>query len=187
MSFPDLAAIGSLISGIAVLASLVFLYFQLRQLNAQLSQAERFQQTLVKQARTSRVMEVAARLTDESFAALHLRVMTNADDLSLLDRSRYFGHAKAVFQNGEDTYSQYRRGLLHEDDFNGFVRALEQSFQSPGLRVAWYADRWSFPEPYAAFIDKIVASVPVTPMASDTLVKWRAALAAEIGKAQPAE
>src|SRR5580698_11175271 len=107
MSISELAALGSLVSGVAVLISLILLYFQLRQLTAQVRQAEQYQQTLVKQARTSRVMEVNARLADADFAKVYLKITTNADDLTLSDWSRLNAHARAIFQNGEDTFSQY--------------------------------------------------------------------------------
>ena len=180
MSLSDLASLGSFVSGVAVLISLVVLYFQLRQLSAQVRQAQQYQQTLVKQARTSRVMEVNARLADGDFAKVNLRVNANADDLTLVEWSRFNAHARAIFQNGEDTYSQHRRGLLHEDDFHGFVRALSWTLRGPGLRVAWRLHRESFPPPYAAFVDRIVASAPVTAPGRDTLERWTAEIAAEL-------
>ncbi len=183
MSFSDLAALGSLVSGTAVLISLVLLYYQLRQLTAQVRQAEHYQQTLVKQARTSRVMDVNARLADADFATLNLRVTTNADDLTLREWARFNAHARAIFQNGEDTFSQYRRDLLHRDDFDGFVLALRWTFRTPGLRVAWMRHRASFPAPYAAFVDQIVAESPVAPISPDVLVSWKADMAAELAKA----
>ena len=187
MSLSDLASIGSFVSGIAVLVSLVFLYFQLRQLGTQVLQTEKYQQTLVKQARTSRVMEVNARLTDPGFAELNLRIMTNAKNLTLVEWSRFNAHARAVFQNGEDTYSQYRRGLLHADDFQGFVRALSWTFRGPALRVAWKLHRESFPPAYATFVDDIVAATPVTIPRSEALASWKAAMAAELTSANEAQ
>jgi hypothetical protein len=185
MSLSDLAALGSLVSGVAVLISLVFLYFQLRQLTAQVRQAEQYQQTLVKQARTSRVMEVNARLADPDFAAVNLRVMTNAKDLTLEEWSRFNAHARSVFQNGEDTFSQYRRNLLHQDDFDGFRLALQWGFRAPGLRVAWMTHRASFPAPYRAFIDEIVAESPVAPITPGVLSKWNADIAIELARVDP--
>ena len=41
MSLSQLAEIGSFVSGVAILASLIFLYFQLRQINKQVKQAEK--------------------------------------------------------------------------------------------------------------------------------------------------
>jgi hypothetical protein len=190
LSLSDLAAIGSFISGVAVLVSLVLLYFQLRHLSTQVLQAEKYQQTLVKQARTSRVMEVNARLTDPGFAELNLRAMTNAKDLTLTEWSRFNAHARAIFQNGEDTYSQFLRGLLHDDDFQGFARALSWTFRGPALRVAWKVHRDSFPPPYVAFVDEIVAESPVTVPRAEVLSSWNAAMAAELAGANevsPAE
>ena len=180
MSLSDLASLGSFVSGVAVLASLLFLFFQVRQLTAQIAQQERYQQTVVKQARTSRVMEVNARLADPDFAAVNLRVTTNASDVSLADWSRFNAHARAIFQNGEDTFSQHRRGLLHPDDFEGFARALSWTFRGPGLRVAWRNHRESFPSSYAAFVDEIFASSPVVPIRQTALDQWKAHMAVEL-------
>ena len=186
MSISDLAALASLVSGVAVLISLVLLYYQLRQLTAQVRQAEHYQQTLVKQARTSRVMDVNARLADADFAAVYLQVTTNADDLTLSEWSRFNAHARAIFQNGEDTFSQYRRNLLHKDDFDGFVLALSWTFRSPALRVAWTRHRESFPAHYVAFVDQIVAESPVIPIQPEVLARWKTDMAAELAKADGA-
>jgi hypothetical protein len=183
MSFSDLAALGGLVSSAAVLISLVLLYYQLRQLTAQVRQADKYQQTLVKQARTSRVMEVNARLTGADFAAVYLRIMTNAEDLSLADWSRFNAHARAIFQNGEDTFSQYRRGLLHQDDYDGFVVALNSTFRSPALRVAWMLLRGGFPAPYVAFIDQIVAESSAIPLDQEALEKWKNDMTVELAAA----
>jgi hypothetical protein len=183
MSISDLAAIGSLVSGLAVLISIILLYYQLRQLTAQVRQAEQYQQTLVKQARTSRVMEVNARLADANFAAVNLRVMTNAADLTLAEWSRFNAHARAIFQNGEDTFSQHRRKLLHKDDFDGFVLALRWTFRAPGLRVAWTRNRESFPAHYRFFVDQVVAESPVAPIHSEIVERWKSDMAAELAKA----
>ena len=48
MSLPDLASLGSFVSGIAVLGSLVFLYLQMRQIGAQIEQAERNQRAAIR-------------------------------------------------------------------------------------------------------------------------------------------
>ena len=184
MSISDIAAVGSLASGVAVLVSLILLYYQLRQLTAQVKQAEQYQQTLVKQARTSRVMEVNARLADAEFAAVNVRVMTNATDLTLQEWSRFNAHARAIFQNGEDTFSQYRRGLLHHDDFDGFALALRWTFRAPGLRVAWKTHRASFPPAYVGFVDEIVAESPVAPLRPEMLERWKADMTAELAKAE---
>ncbi|HEY3798581.1 MAG TPA: hypothetical protein VGL58_09525 [Caulobacteraceae bacterium] len=186
MSLSDLAALGSLVSGIAVLISLGLLYFQLRQLTAQVRQADKYQQTAVKQARTSRFMEVNARLADADFAPVFLRITTNAEDITLTDWSRFTAHARAIFQNGEDTYSQHRRGLLHPDDFDGFLMSLGLTFNSPALRVAWRQVRAGFPAPYVAFIDRIVDETLPVRLRHEALDLWKSNMAAELAEADKA-
>ncbi len=186
MSLSDLASIGLFISGIAVLISLIFLFFQLKQLNAQVTQAEKYQQALVKQARASRVMEVNARLEDESFAKLNSRIVANANDLTLTDLTRFFAHARTVFQNGEDTFSQYRRGLLEESDFVGFSLALKWTLQAPSLRVAWDRHRLSYPPAYVEFVDRLVREAPIAQNTSDTLTRWKSDLASQLAKSAEA-
>jgi hypothetical protein len=58
MSLSDLASIGSFVSGFAVLVSLIFLYFQLRQIHAQVLQEEKNQQAANRAVRTSRIVEI---------------------------------------------------------------------------------------------------------------------------------
>ena len=63
MSLSDLAALGSFVSGLAVLVSLIFLYFQLRQVNRQVRQSEKNQLALMNQGvinRTSDIIRFAA-------------------------------------------------------------------------------------------------------------------------------
>ena len=179
MTLSDLAALGSFVSGLAVLVSLVFLYFQLRQLNAQVKQSEVSQQALVKQARTTRVMEINARLTSDSFAEVSLRIDQNAADLTILDVMRFAAHARTVFQNGEDSFAQYRRGLLTEADLVSFSSAMRWGFRSPPLRVAWKRHRAMFDGPYVAFVDKLVSEAEVLLPSADALEQWKAAVSAE--------
>jgi hypothetical protein len=87
MSLSDLASLGSFVSGVAVLASLV--YFQLRQVNAQVRQTEKNQQALIRQARTDRVTSTNIGLArDKAFADTLIKVQTRADDVTYPELSQ---------------------------------------------------------------------------------------------------
>ena len=60
MSLSDLASLGSFVSGVGVLISLIFLYFQVRQVNAQVGQAEKNQQAAIRQERSAKVSDMPA-------------------------------------------------------------------------------------------------------------------------------
>ncbi|HEY3797609.1 MAG TPA: hypothetical protein VGL58_04590 [Caulobacteraceae bacterium] len=177
MSLSDLAAIGSFVSGVAVAISLVFLYFQVRQLNAQAKQAAISQQATMKMARTTRVMEVNARMADEAFAQMDLRLAHNGKDVSIADVMRFSAHARAVFQNGEDTFAQHRRGLVDKVDFVSFERSLRWGLQLPQLRVAWGRHRMMYDDGYVAFVDRLVSEAPVSPASPGMLEQWQADMA----------
>lgn len=184
MSLSDLASLGTFVSSIAVLVSLVFLYFQLRQLNAQVRQAEVNQQALVKQARTDRVLDINGRMSEESFANLNLRITQNAPDLKIAEMLRYAAHARMVFQNGEESYAQYLRGLLTQTDFISFSSAMRWGFQSPALRVAWRSHRSMFRPPYVDFVDGLVSEAQVVLLTAQSLTRWKADMAGEIAQAE---
>jgi len=68
MTLSDLAALGSFISELAVLISLFFLYFQLRQVNVQAQQAERTQQATIRHTRAARIVDIALASAELSWA-----------------------------------------------------------------------------------------------------------------------
>jgi len=185
MNLSDLAAIGNFVSGVAVVVSLVFLYFQVRQLNAQARQAAVAQQATMKLARTTRVMEVNARMADESFAQMNLRIDGNGSDVSAADVMRFWAHTRAVFQNGEDTFAQHRRGLVHDIDFASFKRAFGWGLQTPQVRLSWERHRGLYDEGYVDFVDRLVSAAPVALAAPDMLERWQAEMAEAIALASP--
>ena len=73
MSLSDLASLGSLVNGVAVLVSLAFLYFQVRQVNQQIRRAEKNQRATIAQVRTNRTAEIGLRQTDPAVAMAFLR------------------------------------------------------------------------------------------------------------------
>ena len=62
MSLSDLASIGSLVSGMAVLVSLIFLYIQLREIHSQVLQAEKNQRAMMNQGVISRGVSIGVFL-----------------------------------------------------------------------------------------------------------------------------
>ncbi|HEY3948750.1 hypothetical protein [Phenylobacterium sp.] len=183
MNLSNLASIGSFVSGVAVVASLVFLYFQVRQLNVQAKQAAISQQAMMKLARTTRVMEVNERMASEAFAQMDMRIARNGKDVSAVDVMRFSAHARAVFQNGEDTFAQHRRGLVHPADFTSFEKSFRWGLQSPQLRLAWGRHRMMYDEGYVSFVDRLVSEAPLMLASPDMLERWQAEMAAAIASA----
>jgi hypothetical protein len=185
MSLSDLASLGSFVSGAAVLISLIFLYFQLRQMNAQVRQTEKNQQALIIQGHTDRSASMKMSVaTNPSFLESYMRVSTGADDATFMDYFQINTFILAYFQDAEEAFSQYRRGLFDEQDFNGFLANTRRNLMAPPYRFGWKRFRESFTGEFVPFIDAMVTETPV--VATDRgrfTAEWKAGISAELAKA----
>jgi hypothetical protein len=178
MLLSELAEIGSFISGVAILSSLIFLYFQLRQINHQVKQAEKNQQSAIRQGRAARTVGMLMRGAEPSLADAFVKGAFGMEDISLTQLTQYAAVCRATFINSEDTYYQHKDGLLDEAAFAGFVAGMEGSFRYPGYRAQWKSARRNYGIEFVEFMDKLVAETPVIPP-TDMLARWRADIAAE--------
>jgi len=78
MSLSDLASIGSFVSGASVFVSLVFLYFQLRKVNEQVTLNTKHTQALVWQGATDRAVSQVLQMANADLSAAYL--MGNGDE-----------------------------------------------------------------------------------------------------------
>jgi hypothetical protein len=178
MSLAQLAEIGSFISGVAILTSLIFLYFQFRQINHQVRQAEKNQKSAIRQARATRTVRIILAGTDPSLADAFTKGTFGDEDISSTQLTQFGAALRAVFVNCEDTYYQHKEGLLDEAGFAGFVTGLKGSFRYPGFRTQWKSARRNYAIEFVEFMDKLLAETPVNPP-TDVLARWRAGIAAE--------
>ena len=181
MSLSDLAALGSLVSGVAVLVSLILLYFQLRQLNRQVRQAERNQQGALRQGRALGLMEWNLHVSDAEISDVLTRLAAG-QARTRAELEQYVAVARAGFQLYEDSFDQYKAGLMSERAFASFERNAAASFAVPGFRVAWTAIRPMFGPEFVSHMDRIRAETPVN-VGPDALALWNAAIAAELAAA----
>ena len=178
MSLSDLASVGSFISGLAVLISLIFIYFQLRQVSAQVVQTERNQQASIRQGRAERVVGIAMARTNPFVADAVTKGLAGADDLSSTQLSQFSGFCVATMTSWEESFYQHREGLLNDAAFASFVSVTRSLLRYLGLRVFWKRMRGDYPNDFAAFMDMLLAETVVTDEADD-LAQFRAEIAAE--------
>ena len=178
MSLSELAEIGSFISGVAVLTSLIFLYFQLRQIKHQVKQAEKNQQSAIRQGRATRTVGIVLTGAEPSLADAFEKGNSGMEDISLTQLGQFGAVCIAIFINSEDTFYQHKDGLLAEAGFAGFVAGMKGSFRNPGYRAQWKSARRNYGIEFVEFMDKLVAETPVIPP-TDVLARWRADIAAE--------
>jgi hypothetical protein len=170
MSLADLASLGSFVSGIAVLFSLIYLAVQVRQ-------AKHHQRSLMVQGQTARVLGLYAEVIgNEDFARLLDKGRNGSADLSSAEILRLSFFYRALSMSREESYLQHRAGLMDEASFESVKAATRLAFSSLGARAYWMANRDTFSSDYAAWVDELVSDIPqVAP--GDMVTRWNAGLA----------
>jgi len=179
MTLSDLSALGSFVSGFAVLVSLVFLYFQLRQIGAQVKQAEKNQQASIRQQRTARLVEMLATSTDAPFAQALVKGFAGAEDITDTQYAQFTFGMTASFRNCEDSFYQYADGLLNESAFDSLRLETRTQFRSAGIRVFWKTSRGAFGKEFVSFMNDMMETTSVHRGPDNALARWKSAVAAE--------
>ena len=170
MTLSDLASVGSLISSVAVLISLIYLGLQMRQ-NARHSQA------LIQQGRASRTVEILTRWAEFDWSDGMEACLSGSPDVNARDLRRFISLMRAYFVNYEDSFLQHRQGLLDDHAFGNVETALRLTMRGPGHRTAWTVVRELFDQPFQDYMDGIIGATTGAP-APPVLDRWRAAATA---------
>ena len=177
MTLSDLSSIVGVISGLAVLGSLIYLAQQTRQ-NAKHTRA------LIQQGRAVQSIDMLLRIAEDSSLS-DVGSRGNAGDTTL-DRAQinqYFSFRVSGFINWEDQFYQHHDGLLNDDRFSAFVRTVETQFQSPGVRCLWKVSRTHTGKEFQSFMDEIMNRTRVVAMPTDLVAVWKAGIEAELSDA----
>jgi hypothetical protein len=178
MSLSDLSSLGSFVSGVAVLLSLVFLYFQLRQLNAQVRQAERNQQAAIALGRTNRSVDIIMGFTNPALAEASLKGFAGAPDMSDLALHQFTMACRSTFYGWEDAFYQHRASQMDEQAFRNLEVAVEGAARGIGWRTQWRMQRKTFGSEFSDWVDRWMAKTTLVENAN-AVTAWQAALVAE--------
>jgi hypothetical protein len=171
MNLADLAALGSFVSGLAVLASLVYLSFQIRQ-------SRLHQQASIRLGRAGRIVSMCFTGSDPAIAEAIFKGNTGADDITATQRAQYQILCRGLFYHCEEEFFQHKEGLANDAYFASFVQGTSSLVRSPGFRAQWKMQRPSFLPEFVAFMDKLLQDNPALPD-HDAMAEWKAAVAAE--------
>ena len=166
MSLADLASIGSVVSGLAVVVSLIYLGVQTRQ-NVRHSQA------LIQQGRAQRTFELLIRWGEFDWDEGMMKCANGAVDVSAIDVRRYISLMRAFFVNYEDSYLQHAQGLLTGTAFDDVETAFRSAMTNPGHRVAWSISRQFFGRDFQNYVDRLIAEAPMHDGSTSLLTQWQ--------------
>ena len=147
MTLSDLASIGSLVSGLAVLASLIFVAAQLRQ-NTQAVRAA------ASQAHAANFQQLLSPMITEGDVARLWR--TGFDRLNTLtddERVRFFLILSGIFRFYEAARLQWRHGQLDEGHWHQVEFQLRDVIRYPGVQTYWKMRRHWHSREFSDWLD----------------------------------
>jgi hypothetical protein len=171
MILSDLASIGSLISGLAVLVSLAYLSLQIRQ-------TERNQQAIIRQGRIDRAVALVTARMEPSVAEAVSNGIDGDQNLTREQLALFVSYVDGYFLHAEDTFYQREAKLPNDDAFKTFVAYQRVAFTQCGMRVQWRRQRDYYAGAYVAFMDKLLAEASIS-LEHDALAEWRTGVSAE--------
>jgi hypothetical protein len=168
MSLSDLASIGSFVSGLAVLASLIYLSLQIRQ------------NTLTHRAtahigRYAFAREQTQMMMDPKTAALTLKAFQDLKNLSELEAYQFHNHTQTFIIGSEEMYWLHGQGFLDDHAFDAQMSVLLQILGSPAGRASWEIGKAFMAPPFLNYVEpKLVGLTSASP--PPFLEVWQSAL-----------
>ncbi|MEJ0026188.1 MAG: hypothetical protein WDN01_09190 [Rhizomicrobium sp.] len=171
MTLTDLASIGSFVSGVAVIVSLVYLSLQIRQ-NTKHSQA------LIQQGRAARISETALALTELAASEGMERCFEGSAEVSSNDVRRFLFLCRAIFISAEDSFFQNQQGLLDGAMFESFESSMRSGMGSPGIAAAWRMTRDMYEPQFRDYVDRTMGDLTGQADDARSLARWKSVIAA---------
>lgn len=137
MTLQDLGAIGETVGGIAVVVSLVYVAFQIRQNSRQIEQNSRHLEASMYYATNDAFYRWFAMLAgDENLAALWRRVVAG-ETLEHEDRTRAHALLTMLFLSYENNFQQFRIGAVKRDALDVASSPLRALLSRQEVRAWW--------------------------------------------------
>src|SRR5450755_2094299 len=172
MTFADLSSLGGFISGIAVVITLIFLLLQMRQ-------TDKNQKALLQQGRSARVTELILKRTEPELSRALTRGLQADLTIEGFQVESINAFFSALFWSIEDSFLQYRAGLLLSTSWETDDATLRGFFAVPACRVAWTMNRDLISGDYRNYVDALMRDIKPS-AASDTLETWRNLMSREL-------
>jgi hypothetical protein len=161
VSLSDLASVGGFVSGMAVLASLVFLYVQMRHLGHQLAQSEKNQRTAINEAYAARAAEGLRWGAEAANASLTARVNQGqlsftAEELVTLGFS-----FRAQVLNALTAMQHYDAGLIDRASYDLVILSFKGHLAQPVNRVLWARQAAITPPSFSKVVEGWMREIPL--------------------------
>ncbi len=152
MTLEQFAWLGNIVSGLGVIATVIYTSIQIRS-NTRAVRASAFQEVVDSFASISFDIAKDKNLTD-----LFLRAGRDASTLNDVERTQYDFMLSSFLRRAESLYFQSESRTLLDKHWAGIRASIEWVMSSPGARTRWREIHKRFNPEFAAFIDELNAS-----------------------------
>lgn len=143
------------VSAAAVVISLVFVGFELRQNTT----IQRITATQTLAAEYSDALEVMAY--EREAACVYALGISGLDNLNEADRLRFFVQMFLIFRSVEQLHYYSVEGMVEPRVWRGYERQVREVANLPGVQGWWAARRSWFSDEFQAYIDQTIQSGPL--------------------------
>ncbi len=154
MTLSDVAAIGGVVSGVAVLVSLVYLSLQVRQ-------TERNQRALMNQGIINRGSEDISFLAQPHIMEVTSRVLAGDTKFTSIELNQLRLVMRKIVIGAQDAYVQNKAGLTDPVTFDNALGAARFYMEQPVYRALWKANRVYFADEFVSIMSKLIETLPL--------------------------
>jgi len=147
MTLDQLASIGEIVSGIAVIVSLVYLAIQIRS-NTEAERSATYQSIVSDFGALNNTMASTPELSHMFVEAMEDYVQLTPDQKARI--SQIFFQCFRFFEN---MFYQYKKGYLDEEVWTGWKRLMLTYYSRPGFQTWWAHRKAVFSEPFVVFLE----------------------------------
>jgi len=163
LSWQDLGSIGEMISAIAVVVSLIYLAFQIRQNTSQIDQNTKAARAAAFDSSITQAMVARqAIFENEDVARIYNEGSIDPDCLSEQDRMRYRLIVHNVLWSLWNLQSQAQVGGLAAETWKAQLIILRRMMSSKGVQWFWSNYREEFGESFQKEVDRILSNLAET-------------------------
>ena len=155
MTLSDLASIGSFVSGIAVLVSLIYVAIQIRQ-------AERNQRTLLQHGTSTRAADLVRHWSDPPIAEAYVK-MQKGDPLTAVEAWQLNIQFRTSLLSWQDSFMLQRASLIDSLQLESTQRTFRTLLAQPVLRAMWNMTKATFAPEFIAYAEAQTLDAPLAP------------------------
>jgi hypothetical protein len=150
MSLQEFAELGAAMSGVGVIASVIYVSIQISH-NTRAVRASAFQQVINSFAAIS--FDIAR---DRNLVDLYLRAGRDFAALDEVERAQYSLMLLSFLRRSENVFFQTEIHMLHSEHWSGIRESIKAIMAPPGAQACWDEMKSRLNPEFRAFVDELI-------------------------------